>query len=104
MCFGICIFHTHITLVFAICFTRQKYAPLHVLFQTICNTAKKLKRRLLDDSLNLDDDALTALAAYTFDNGKDRESNIYFAFNQALRGRMQDPATFGKWQVRKHTQ
>ena len=68
--------------------------------ECIDRTVRRLTGRLAGDSVKLDDDALTALVGYTFDNGRYRESSIYFAFNQALRGRVQDPATFGTWQVR----
>ena len=33
-----------------------------------------------------------------YDNGVDRESNVYFALNRALRERKSDPASFQLWQ------
>ena len=35
--------------------------------------------------------------AYTFDNGKNRSSNVYYALNAALRNQKQDPDAFEVW-------
>jgi len=49
-------------------------------------------------SVQLDQDSLVALVAYTSDNNVDKSTNVYFAMNRALRNRRTDPATFRQWQ------
>lgn len=39
-----------------------------------------------------------ALVAFTYDNGVDRHSNVYYALNQAARNRKTAPAPFKRWQ------
>ena len=47
----------------------------------------------------LDEDSLTAIVAYTIDNNSGvRGSNIFFALNNALRGRKLQPGPFKVWQ------
>eukprot|EP00750_Incisomonas_marina_P011025 INCI16332.2.p1 GENE.INCI16332.2~~INCI16332.2.p1 ORF type:complete len:1450 (-),score=213.01 INCI16332.2:215-4564(-) len=46
----------------------------------------------------LDEDSYFAIAAYTMDNGVDRDSNVYYALNRALRYRKTHPGPFRLWQ------
>eukprot|EP00750_Incisomonas_marina_P011024 INCI16332.10.p1 GENE.INCI16332.10~~INCI16332.10.p1 ORF type:complete len:1488 (-),score=201.28 INCI16332.10:215-4678(-) len=46
----------------------------------------------------LDEDSYFAIAAYTMDNGIDRDSNVYYALNRALRYRTTQPGPFRLWQ------
>lgn len=36
--------------------------------------------------------------AFAYDNGFDRDSNVYYVLNQALRQRKEDPTAFKRWQ------
>eukprot|EP00750_Incisomonas_marina_P008288 INCI15419.3.p1 GENE.INCI15419.3~~INCI15419.3.p1 ORF type:complete len:973 (-),score=147.77 INCI15419.3:199-2901(-) len=45
----------------------------------------------------LDQNSQLAILSFTYDNGVDRDSNIYYLLNRAVRRRVQDPAAFQRW-------